>query len=244
MRRPIKPKNSPLSALVRELDAPPDQASLPRRRVSGQADRQRKEAADRKHQRKIDAEVRSNERQARERLKQSRKRRRRAREQRRYEQLGAEIGADPIGTARDMVALSRHMPPDSPSEFAEIVTSGCLAAVCECLRLPLHDVLRQIVRVRASPGDPEWLLAVRARRIAAYVANAEIGIKKAAIARAFTLTEAAICIACRDVEEQRDDPRIEALIQRATAMITASDAETASPSQLSHLDDSVRATLG
>jgi hypothetical protein len=72
--------------------------------------------------------------------------------------------------------------------------------------------------VQASEPDAkqtqnlDWLAAAKARRLAQYLLSITLGASQAEVARIVGVTRQAVSLACREVEDWRDDPAKDALI--------------------------------
>jgi hypothetical protein len=69
----------------------------------------------------------------------------------------------------------------------------------------------------ADPGkrataDPIWMEASQMRRWAIYIANQYLNLPQAELARAAGMSKAAVSYAMNDVEDERGDPALEALL--------------------------------
>ena len=58
-----------------------------------------------------------------------------------------------------------------------------------------------------------------ARRLAIYLANTALDVRQGALARATGRSKRRVHLCCRQVEEARDNPNIDALIERVEAML-------------------------
>lgn len=76
---------------------------------------------------------------------------------------------------------------------------------------------------RGATADREWLAAAKARQMAVYLLNTVRGVKQRHIAHAIGLTPAAICLACQSVEDARDDPAIDQVLNKLAALIAAEE---------------------
>ncbi|OCC01818.1 hypothetical protein BA190_26770 [Labrys sp. WJW] len=73
---------------------------------------------------------------------------------------------------------------------------------------------------RGATADKHWLACSHVRQAAIYLAHTMVGIPQRAIARTVGLTEAAVCLACRSVEQRRDDPNFDRLLDQAAHDVT------------------------
>ncbi len=72
--------------------------------------------------------------------------------------------------------------------------------------------------------DPKWLLAAKVRSLAIYCTVVEFDIPGAVVARAIGVTKQTVSAALRRVEDLRDDPAIEAIVEAAGRLISAREA--------------------
>lgn len=77
---------------------------------------------------------------------------------------------------------------------------------------------------RQSPGrratqDPDWMAAAEVRRLAVYLMNAGAGFRQTETGLAAGMTKQAVSLACRDIEDMRDDHDFDRMIDRLTAQI-------------------------
>lgn len=98
-----------------------------------------------------------------------------------------------------------------------------LALVCERAGVSTSTVHAQDPSRRAT-ADKDWLAAAKLRRQAYYLLNCALGIDQADIAKATGMTPAAISLACRAIEQERDDDGFDQLMDELTRTITG-DAE-------------------
>lgn len=96
---------------------------------------------------------------------------------------------------------------------------GFLAAVCRELVLDVAAVRAADPRAGRT-ADPAWRAAARARQLAIYLTNISLGVQQRVLARAVGLTPAAICLGLKTIEDLRDDPAIDALIEACARQVT------------------------
>lgn len=96
---------------------------------------------------------------------------------------------------------------------------GFLAAVCTEQGLDVAAVRAADPRAGRT-ADPVWRSGARARQLAVYLTNISLGVQQRVLARAVGLTPAAICLGLKTIEDLRDDPAIDALIERCARAVT------------------------
>ncbi len=99
------------------------------------------------------------------------------------------------------------------------VYRGFLAAYAQAVGASPEAVLASDPRLRAN-GDPAWGEAARLRALAVYSTSIEFDLRGARLAAAIGLTRQAVSLILRRVEDMRDDPDIDALIERAGRMLS------------------------
>jgi hypothetical protein len=97
--------------------------------------------------------------------------------------------------------------------------NGHVAELCRRLGADAEKVLESDPGQRAN-SDPAWAAAARIRALAVYCTAIEFDVPAAAVARAIGVTRAAASAMLRRVEDLRDDPEIDALVERAGMLIS------------------------
>lgn len=67
---------------------------------------------------------------------------------------------------------------------------------------------------RGATADPEWRRIARLRQAAIYLTNTAIVVKQRRLAAVLGLEPAAICLGLKSVEDRRDDPAFDRLLDR------------------------------
>ncbi len=96
---------------------------------------------------------------------------------------------------------------------------GFLAAVCTEQGLDVAAVRAADPRA-GKTADAAWRATARARQLAIYLTNISLGVQQRVLARAVGLTPAAVCLGLKTIEDLRDDPAIDALIERCARAVT------------------------
>lgn len=72
---------------------------------------------------------------------------------------------------------------------------------------------------RRATASADWSAAAEVRNLAFYLMNSGAGMKQATIARAAGVTRQAVSLACQKLEDRRDDPKLDRLLDELTAAI-------------------------
>ena len=105
----------------------------------------------------------------------------------------------------------------TPVQYARAAYLACLGALCWRMGVDLKSVLDLDVRthVRGAAAPAGVRDCARARCRAVYLAVTVVALRQADVARAVGVTPAAVCLACQRVEDERDDPQVNALLEVA-----------------------------
>lgn len=203
--------------LAREArDTPPP----PKRRISERVALRRKAAAEREAERVLKQQIRKNERASRRRQQALEKMKVRRRAERRYRWVTSRLGTDPVEDARTLIAGRGRKPAPATDHFTFVVCHGLLAAACERMALDRDAVLQHLSFSNAHTGDPEWMVAARARQVAAHLAHSVVGIEPSKIARAFNIRRETVKNICRDIKARiAGDAALATVIAEAEATV-------------------------
>ncbi|MDE0921490.1 helix-turn-helix domain-containing protein [Aurantimonas coralicida] len=112
---------------------------------------------------------------------------------------------------------------DAHSRLVRTCYFAALTLVCQRAGADPAEVRRHDPSRRAT-GDPAWLQAANLRRHAIVVVNQGLNVAQGEIARALAMTPAAICVAMKAVEDQRDaDPDLDAMLDDLTAAMNGGE---------------------
>ncbi len=100
----------------------------------------------------------------------------------------------------------------------ELIYGGFLAQVSPFFKVTPDQVRAQNPRA-ATTADKTWSAIAHARQTAVYLTHAVGGIPQRTIARAIGLTEAAVCKAIQSIEDRRDDPALDRMIDQAAKAV-------------------------
>ncbi len=114
-------------------------------------------------------------------------------------------------------------PPQAKPPVNEALTAyayrGFLAAYAQAAGVDLEAVLASEPKRRAN-SNALWREAARLRALAVYSTAKKFDLRGARLAAAIGLTRQAVSLMFRRVEDMRDDPDIDALIERAGRMLS------------------------
>ena len=68
-------------------------------------------------------------------------------------------------------------------------------------------------------GCARWRAGAHARQAAIYLVHVTLGLSQADLGRALGLSRVAVCLACRAVEDRRDDPALDRLLAGAERLL-------------------------
>lgn len=105
------------------------------------------------------------------------------------------------------------------ASLVEATYGGFLAAVCQLMGLDVAEVRASDPRA-GKTADVAWRAAARARQLALYLTNVSLGVRQRVLARVVGLTPAAVCLALRTIEDLRDDPAFDQLVEAAARAVT------------------------
>lgn len=94
------------------------------------------------------------------------------------------------------------------------------AVICLCHELKADVTLALDETRHSSPEDQDWVRAARARQCAFYLAHVEFSVGFAELAAAIGSSKQRVHKAVRRIEDLRDDPELDALLERTAAAIT------------------------
>lgn len=106
--------------------------------------------------------------------------------------------------------------------LVEATYGGFLAAVCRELGLDVAAVraLDPATQRRGRHASAAERRGAMARQLAVYLTNVSIGVRQRLLARVVGVTPAAVCQSLRTIEDLRDDPEMDALIEACAREVT------------------------
>jgi len=107
------------------------------------------------------------------------------------------------------VAPPRKLSSEQIRPYFNLVLAYC----CRAAGLSHFDIVATDPHAN-RPRDLNWLAAIHARQVAIYVLNTESNIRCTDIAKALGVTKQAISKTLKAMEDKRDEPAFEALMQR------------------------------
>lgn len=108
-----------------------------------------------------------------------------------------------------MTRATRSPVPDR----AGLIYHTYLASVCKFMGLRPTELRRQLARPGRINLDPAWRRAAYARQLAMYLTSTEANVTQAELARLTGLHRAGVHQALHDIEDLRDNPDYESLVQ-------------------------------
>ncbi|MEW6256553.1 MAG: hypothetical protein AB1592_11400 [Pseudomonadota bacterium] len=123
-----------------------------------------------------------------------------------------------VKLTRALDRLAGTVPPAPPP--AVVAATWRAAVLCLCHAIGAEPALALDASGHSSPEDKAWMRAARARQLAFYLVHVELGVGFAELAAAVGSSKQRVHKAVRKVEDLRDDPEIDALIERTAAAIT------------------------
>ena len=125
--------------------------------------------------------------------------------------------------ARLRTGLERGAPKLSKRNDADAVIRATFRGWCAYFAVRLGiDVAKTLgsdPKLRAN-ASLEWRQAARARELSVYCTVTELDLPGARVARAIGVTRAAVSLMLRRVEDTRDDPAIEAMVEEAARLMS------------------------
>lgn len=109
--------------------------------------------------------------------------------------------------------------PATEARLVLLVYLAVLGVVCQQAGVATADVHRHDPNRRAT-ADPDWQRAAKLRRRTVYLVNTAYGVAQSEIARAIGVTPAAVSLACKAIEDEREDPATDLLFDTLTATLT------------------------
>lgn len=116
--------------------------------------------------------------------------------------------------------LERAGPAAKPGDDQALAWYNAFLAVTAPLYGYEPDEVRASDPRLGATADGKWRALRHAAQAAMYLAITEKGIAQAALARALGITDAAVSLAIKDVENRRGSPLVDAQIERAGRAVT------------------------
>lgn len=125
--------------------------------------------------------------------------------------------------ARQLARLAAKAPaPKLDETLARVSYRACLGAVAPFYGVDVDAVVAETTaEALRRTVDGRWSAspAALARQAAIYLMNTAIGIQQRRLAELLGLTPAAICLAIRDVEDRREDTRLDRVLDAAERLL-------------------------
>jgi transcriptional regulator with XRE-family HTH domain len=109
--------------------------------------------------------------------------------------------------------------PTAPPDHLASIYRAYVAILSPELGADPETVLASDPSLRAT-SSPQWREAARVRAIAVYCVSIELAVPAARVAAAIGVTRAAASAMLRRVEDFRDDPEIDALVERVGKLVS------------------------
>lgn len=106
------------------------------------------------------------------------------------------------------------------TDLALAAYRGHVAAISARLGIDPAEVVASIPS-RSATQDPQWALAARVRALAIYCTVIEFNLPGAVLARAIGMTKQAVSWNLKRVEDLRDDPTVDQIIESVGRLIAA-----------------------
>lgn len=137
---------------------------------------------------------------------------------RRNPEQARSVTIDRLADALKKLRSGNRLDPADRLVRIEFVYGGFLAQVAPFFGVTPDQVRAQNPRA-ATTADKAWSTVAHARQAAVYLTHTVGGVPQRAIARAIGLTEAAVCKAIQSIEDRRDDPNLDRMIDAAAKAV-------------------------
>ncbi len=137
---------------------------------------------------------------------------------RRYPDQARSVTIDRLADALKKLRSGNRLDAADRMVSVELIYGGFLAQVAPFFNVTTDQVRAQNPRA-ATTADKTWSTIAHARQTAIYLTHAVGGVPQRAIARAIGLTEAAVCKAIQSIEDRRDDPKLDRMIDAAAKAV-------------------------
>lgn len=137
---------------------------------------------------------------------------------RRHPDQARSLTIDRLADALKKLRSGNRLDPADRVVTVELIYGGFLAQVAPFFKVTPEQVRAQNPRA-ATTADKAWSTVAHARQTAVYLTHVFGGVPQRAIARAIGLTEAAVCKAIQSIEDRRDDPKLDRMIDQAAKAV-------------------------
>lgn len=104
-------------------------------------------------------------------------------------------------------------------ELVRAAYGATLTVVAAMHGLDVRAVRAQLMLPGERPADRQWLAASRCRDLTLYLVNTGLSVPQHSLARVADLDPKAVTFALRRVEDRRDDPLVDQLIELAEQVL-------------------------
>ena len=125
--------------------------------------------------------------------------------------------------AAGLVAVPKAKPHSQLQTLALAAYRGHVAGISAKLGIDPAEVVASIPS-RSAVHDPKWAKAAKVRQLAIYCTVIEFNLPGAVLARAIGMTKQAVSWNLKQVEELRDDPTVDEIIESCGRLIAAREA--------------------
>lgn len=136
--------------------------------------------------------------------------------------LSGACAARPGTLARLKMALQRfalRQSVESDDDYTLSVAYRLAVAMAAQALAEDPRIVQQELPGRRATQSAAWMRAAEVRRLAVYLMNAGCGFNQAEVARAAGMTRQAVSLACRALEEKREDKDFDRMLDELTAAV-------------------------
>lgn len=119
---------------------------------------------------------------------------------------------------RALDRIERGAPLEQPPHI--IASFWCVATLFFAAELDVSPDIALAPDGASCPEDPVWLAGSRARQLGFYLTNTELGVSVTQLAKACGTTKQRVHKAVNRIEDLRDDPAIDQLLDRASVHLS------------------------
>lgn len=123
-----------------------------------------------------------------------------------------------IRLERALDRIERGAPLEQPPHI--IASFWCVATLFFAAELDVSPDIALAPDGASCPEDPVWLAGSRARQLGFYLTNTELGVSVTQLAKACGTTKQRVHKAVNRIEDLRDDPAIDQLLDRASVHLS------------------------
>jgi hypothetical protein len=121
-------------------------------------------------------------------------------------------------------AVRRRLPQEAQARLIRAAYGGFVAVLCKEFGESAELVHSDDPARRERPAAPGWQKRARIRQAALYLCNISLEVPQRRLADALGMTPAAVCLALRTIEDERDDEDFDRALAKAAKAITGDEA--------------------